>query len=81
MDTGGKDGAVKGLCAGINPAGLAIRDFKVPSQEELDHDFLWRAHVLDRCNQVILDLLSPESPPTRTLEVMVVGGIGKTALD
>lgn len=44
MDTGGKDGAIKNLCAGLNPAGLQISSFKLPSQEELDHDFLWRAH-------------------------------------
>ena len=44
MDTGGKDGAIKDLCAGLNPAGLEIRSFKAPSAEELDHDFLWRAH-------------------------------------
>ena len=44
MDTGGKDGAIKGLCGGLNPAGLEVRNFKAPSQVELDHDFLWRAH-------------------------------------
>src|SRR5882762_6748581 len=44
MDTGGKDGAIKNLCAGLNPAGLEIRSFKAPSAEELDHDFLWRVH-------------------------------------
>jgi PPK2 family polyphosphate:nucleotide phosphotransferase len=44
MDTGGKDGTVKALCNGLNPAGLLVHSFKVPSQEELDHDFLWRAH-------------------------------------
>jgi PPK2 family polyphosphate:nucleotide phosphotransferase len=44
MDTGGKDGAIKDLCAGLNPAGLEIRSFKAPSQEELEHDFLWRIH-------------------------------------
>jgi PPK2 family polyphosphate:nucleotide phosphotransferase len=44
MDTGGKDGAIKDLCAGLNPAGLEIRSFKPPSAEELDHDFLWRIH-------------------------------------
>ena len=36
------------------------------------------AHVLDRRDQVILELLSPESPPTCAFKVMVVGGIGKT---
>ena len=44
MDTGGKDGAIKDLCAGLNPAGLEVRSFKAPSAEELSHDFLWRAH-------------------------------------
>lgn len=44
MDTGGKDGAIKNLCGGLNPAGLQVSSFKAPSQEELDHDFLWRLH-------------------------------------
>src|ERR1700726_2022693 len=44
LDTGGKDGAVKSLCFGLNPAGLEIARFKAPTQAELDHDFLWRAH-------------------------------------
>ena len=43
MDTGGKDGAIRNLCPGLNPAGLEIRSFKTPSLQELDHDFLWRA--------------------------------------
>ena len=44
MDTGGKDGAMKALCFGLNPAGLELARFKAPTQAELDHDFLWRAH-------------------------------------
>jgi PPK2 family polyphosphate:nucleotide phosphotransferase len=44
MDTGGKDGSVKNLCAGLDPAGLHITSFKAPTGEELDHDFLWRIH-------------------------------------
>jgi PPK2 family polyphosphate:nucleotide phosphotransferase len=44
LDTGGKDGSMKSLCCGLNPAGLEIATFKVPTQVELDHDFLWRAH-------------------------------------
>src|SRR5437868_866199 len=43
MDTGGKDGAIRNLCTGLNPAGLEIRSFKAPSLQELDHNFLWRA--------------------------------------
>jgi len=45
MDTGGKDGAIKNLCNGLDPAGLRVISFKVPSKDELDHDFLWRAHL------------------------------------
>lgn len=44
MDTGGKDGAVKKLCAGVSPSGLQITSFKAPTADELDHDFLWRIH-------------------------------------
>jgi PPK2 family polyphosphate:nucleotide phosphotransferase len=44
MDTGGKDGALKALCCGLDPAGLEVARFKAPTQTELDHDFLWRAH-------------------------------------
>jgi PPK2 family polyphosphate:nucleotide phosphotransferase len=44
MDTGGKDGTIRKLLSGINPAGIRVTSFKVPSRQELDHDFLWRTH-------------------------------------
>jgi len=44
MDTGGKDGAIKNLCSGLDPNGVQLTNFKVPSAEEWDHDFLWRVH-------------------------------------
>ena len=44
MDTGGKDGTIKGVFQGVNPQGCQVWSFKVPSAEELDHDFLWRYH-------------------------------------
>ena len=44
MDTGGKDGTVKTVLSGINPTGVEIMNFKAPSEEERDHDFLWRVH-------------------------------------
>lgn len=44
MDTGGKDGLIKHLFRGINPSGVRITSFKVPSSEEQAHDFLWRIH-------------------------------------
>jgi PPK2 family polyphosphate:nucleotide phosphotransferase len=43
MDAAGKDGVVKHVLSGINPAGCQVFAFKAPSEEELDHDFLWRA--------------------------------------
>ncbi len=42
MDAAGKDGAIKHVMSGLNPQGCQVFSFKVPSAEELDHDFLWR---------------------------------------
>jgi PPK2 family polyphosphate:nucleotide phosphotransferase len=42
MDASGKDGAIKHVMAGINPQGVAVFSFKVPSEDELGHDYLWR---------------------------------------
>jgi PPK2 family polyphosphate:nucleotide phosphotransferase len=42
MDAAGKDGAIKHVLSGINPQGCHVTAFKAPSDEELDHDFLWR---------------------------------------
>jgi PPK2 family polyphosphate:nucleotide phosphotransferase len=42
MDTAGKDGTIRHVMSGVNPQGVAVHSFKVPSSEELDHDFLWR---------------------------------------
>jgi PPK2 family polyphosphate:nucleotide phosphotransferase len=44
MDTGGKDGTIKGVFAGVNPQGCQVWSFKAPSSEETAHDFLWRYH-------------------------------------
>jgi len=44
MDTGGKDGTIKGVFQGVNPQGCQVWSFKAPSAEERDHDFLWRYH-------------------------------------
>jgi PPK2 family polyphosphate:nucleotide phosphotransferase len=43
-DTSGKDGAIRHVFQGVNPQGVQVANFKVPSQEELDHDYLWRVH-------------------------------------
>src|SRR5690242_21743884 len=42
MDAAGKDGTIRHVMSGVNPQGVAVHSFKVPSAEELDHDFLWR---------------------------------------
>lgn len=44
MDTSGKDGAIKHVMSGLNPQGCVVETFKEPSTQELDHDFLWKAH-------------------------------------
>ena len=44
MDTGGKDGTIRHVMSGLNPVACAVTSFKVPSAEEMAHDFLWRIH-------------------------------------
>ena len=44
MDAAGKDGAIKHVMSGVNPQGCSVISFKSPSNEELDHDYLWRTH-------------------------------------
>src|SRR6059036_2885379 len=42
MDAAGKDGAIKHVMSGVNPQSCQVRAFKTPSDQELQHDFLWR---------------------------------------
>ena len=42
LDAAGKDSTIRAVMTGVNPAGCQVYSFKVPSAEELDHDFLWR---------------------------------------
>ena len=44
MDASGKDGSVRTVLQYVNPAGVEVANFKVPSDEERAHDFLWRIH-------------------------------------
>lgn len=44
MDAGGKDGTVNHVISSMNPQGVTVYPFKVPSAEELAHDYLWRIH-------------------------------------
>lgn len=44
MDTSGKDGVIRHVFEGVNPQGVRVASFKVPTPEELAHDYLWRIH-------------------------------------
>jgi PPK2 family polyphosphate:nucleotide phosphotransferase len=53
MDASGKDGTVEHVLSGLNPRGCDVHEFKRPSDEELAHDFLWRAvKVLPRRGRI-----------------------------
>lgn len=53
MDTSGKDGTIRGVLGAVNPVGCRVEAFRVPSEEELAHDFLWRVHrVTPRLGQI-----------------------------
>jgi len=49
-DTGGKDGAIRRVFDGVNPQGVKVASFKVPTAEEMAHDFLWRVHKVVPAN-------------------------------
>ncbi|MEW6268468.1 MAG: polyphosphate kinase 2 family protein [Thermodesulfobacteriota bacterium] len=42
MDAAGKDSTIEHVMTGVNPQGVQVHAFKAPSEEELDHDYLWR---------------------------------------
>ncbi|MEJ2374783.1 MAG: polyphosphate kinase 2 family protein [Pseudolabrys sp.] len=53
MDAAGKDSVIKHVMTGLNPQGVEVHAFKQPSEEELDHDFLWRAAKrLPECGRI-----------------------------
>jgi len=44
MDAGGKDGTIRSIFEGVNPQGVKVANFRVPTPVELAHDYLWRVH-------------------------------------
>lgn len=44
MDAAGKDGTIRHVFSSVNPMGINVKAFKVPTEEEQSHDFLWRVH-------------------------------------
>jgi polyphosphate kinase 2 (PPK2 family) len=57
MDAAGKDGVIKHVMSGLNPQGVQVKSFKVPTADEIDHDYLWRAqtHLPARGNIAIFN--------------------------
>jgi polyphosphate kinase 2 (PPK2 family) len=45
MDTSGKDGTIRHVFDSVDPLGVRVESFKVPTSDELDRDFLWRVHM------------------------------------
>ncbi|MGD2167483.1 MAG: polyphosphate kinase 2 family protein [Gammaproteobacteria bacterium] len=45
MDAAGKDGTIRAVFSGVNPHGVDIHSFRRPSEQELDHNFLWRTSI------------------------------------
>jgi PPK2 family polyphosphate:nucleotide phosphotransferase len=46
MDGSGKDGVIRNVLGNMNPQGVTVASFKVPTEEEFAHDFLWRIHKM-----------------------------------
>lgn len=49
MDGSGKDGTIRHVMSGLNPMGVDVISFKKPTEDELDHDYLWRIHKVCPC--------------------------------
>jgi len=45
MDAAGKDGTIRSILSGLNPAGVSVAPFGVPGGPEAEHDYLWRVHA------------------------------------
>ena len=55
MDTAGKDGTISHVMSGVNPQSCRVVSFKMPTSEDLDHDFLWRVHkVAPSAGEIVL---------------------------
>ncbi|KMO63080.1 phosphate:nucleotide phosphotransferase, partial [Lacticaseibacillus rhamnosus] len=72
MDAAGKDSMIEHVMSGVNPQGTSVVSFKIPTELELGHDFLWRIHnafpaggeltVFNRSHyeEVLVDRVHPE---------------------
>lgn len=53
MDAAGKDGTIRNILAGLNPAGIQVSSFRVPGGPEVQHDYLWRVHAVTPAKGII----------------------------
>jgi PPK2 family polyphosphate:nucleotide phosphotransferase len=86
MDAAGKDGVIKHVMSGLNPQGCQVASFKTPSNEELDHDYMWRCqkHLPERgrigifnrsyYEEVLVVRVHPEILAKQKLPPRLVGG-------
>jgi len=61
-DTAGKDGTIKHVAGYLNPRGVSVVSFGVPTAEEREHDFLWRVHRHTPRMGEFVQTLTDESP-------------------
>jgi PPK2 family polyphosphate:nucleotide phosphotransferase len=55
MDAAGKDGTIRNVLTGLNPAGIRVESFKAPAGPEAQHDYLWRVHqVCPRDGEIVV---------------------------
>jgi PPK2 family polyphosphate:nucleotide phosphotransferase len=53
IDSGGKDGTIRHVMSGVNPQGCTVTSFKKPTEEEAEHDYLWRSHkAVPACGEI-----------------------------
>ena len=78
MDTSGKDGAIKQVFTGVNPAGCNVTSFKQPTEIELNHHFLWR--ISKACPQIGMVQIFNRSQYEDVLIPMVKSTLDKKAL-
>ncbi len=55
LDASGKDGVVRYIFSGMNPLGTKATSFRVPTKEEMSHDFLWRIHKKTPANGEVMN--------------------------
>jgi len=94
MDAAGKDGTVRNVFSCMNPMGINVKAFKVPTEEELDYDFLWRVHKHTPAKGMIQifnrshyeDILVPTVHKTMDTEIIerrykIINGFEKSLVD